>query len=74
MRSKLEQSCSVGDNGNRREATEKFHLKTISKRTPISIIWQLFSAGRWLDEIEAALGFPLDWQELPTKTASRIAS
>ena len=25
-------------------------------------------------EIEAALGFPLDWQELPAKTASRIAS
>lgn len=25
-------------------------------------------------EIKAALGFPLDWQELPAKTASRIAS
>ena len=26
------------------------------------------------DDIEAALGFTLDWQELPNKTASRIAS
>ncbi|WP_411870923.1 DUF4268 domain-containing protein [Vulcanococcus limneticus] len=26
------------------------------------------------DEIEAALGFTLDWQQLPNKTASRIAS
>jgi hypothetical protein len=26
------------------------------------------------DEIESVLGFPLDWQELPAKTASRIVS
>ena len=26
------------------------------------------------DEIEAELGYPLDWQELPNKTASRVAT